>query len=119
MIVKALYPNQTIEDGDHLAAVDSTAGMFMKVSSADEYTPCTAADDLAVGVLFKDALAGKTCTVLIGGKLEIETIAGSPAVGDEIEIASSGFATKKASGTSRGLITGGAAGAWEVLMYSA
>lgn len=118
MIVKALHPDQTMFLGDHVAAVDSTAGQFMKVSTADAYTPCDAADDLTVGILYKDAAADAPCTVLCGGLLEIETIAGSPAVGDQIEIATSGFATKKASGAARGLITGGAAGAWEVFMYA-
>lgn len=116
--LKIFNPEKTVKHGTGTVSADSTSEQFMKVTGDDTFAPQTSSSGAVAGVLYKDRTSGEMCTIAKGGELGFTAIAGSPAVGDEIEVGSDGFPTKKVSGTARGLIiSGDATNGWTVAMY--
>lgn len=107
MALNVVYEGATAKHGTGTVDTDSTAGQFLKVVGDDEFSPATDADAPVAGVLYEDCAAGELCTVLKGGVIEFpkSCVGGGAAAEDEIQVnASTGFPTKKAANTARGLI---------------
>ena len=99
------YGEHTIRHATGTVAIDSTAGMFMKVIADDIFSPSTDASVVAEGILHKDRDAGALCTILMGGPIKLETVLGGAVAGDEIEVdAATAFPTKLVSGKAQGKI---------------